>query len=228
MSLQLDTILVTGRTFEEYIAFFDLTDEELQGKKVLDCPGGASSFGATARSKGIEALSTDIIYQFKIEDICQNGEKTIAKIYEDVSWMEGFNFDFYGSIDRHRAHREKALQAFCEDYDPQYYHFNTLPHLAYDDRSFDILLSSHLLFVYDDRFDYAFHKASVFEMLRIAKEVRIFPLVDYKNSRENEAENFSPHLYRLINDLEGYECEIVKVGFEFQPRAGYMLKIKVH
>ncbi len=225
MSLQLDDILVTGRTFEEYMAFFGLDIGMLRGKRVLDCPGGASSFGAMARANGIEAASTDIIYRFNIEDICKNGEETIAKIYEDTSWMEGCNFDFYHSIDGHRGYRERALREFCTDYDPEHYHCNTLPSLAYDDDSFDILLSSHLLFVYDDRFDYEFHKASVLEMLRVAREVCIFPLVDYKNSRENEAENFSPHLYRLMNDLEGYECKVVKVGFEFQPGAGYMLRI---
>lgn len=33
MSLELDSILVTGRTFAEYQAFFDLRLEELKGKK---------------------------------------------------------------------------------------------------------------------------------------------------------------------------------------------------
>lgn len=42
MTLQLENIAITGRTFEEYSAFFDLTLEDVKDKKVLDCPSGAS------------------------------------------------------------------------------------------------------------------------------------------------------------------------------------------
>lgn len=69
----------------------------------------------------------------------------------------------------------------------------------------------------------AFHEASISEMLRIGKEVRIFPLVDYKNSRVDELENLSALAYQIAEKFDG---EIVKVGFEFQKNAGYMLKIK--
>jgi hypothetical protein len=83
-------------------------------------------------------------------------------------------------------------------------------------------VSSHLLFVYDDRLDFNFHKDSIVEMLRVAREVRIFPLVDFKNSRVDEAENFSPFVYKILKE---FQCEIVKTDFEFQPRADCYLKI---
>ena len=84
------------------------------------------------------------------------------------------------------------------------------------------LLSSHLLFVYDDRLDLDFHIVAVAEMLRVAKEVRIFPLVDYKNSRSSELQNLSP----LVEPVrERFGGEIVPVGFEFQPGADAMLRI---
>ena len=63
MSLQLDNILITGRVYEEYIAFFDLDIKELRGKKVLDCPSGVSSFVANAKDAGVEAIGTDILYK---------------------------------------------------------------------------------------------------------------------------------------------------------------------
>ena len=52
MPLNLENIAITGRTFEEYSAFFDLKLEDLKGKKVLDCPSGASSFVQTLKQKG--------------------------------------------------------------------------------------------------------------------------------------------------------------------------------
>lgn len=221
MSLQLENILVTGRTYEEYMAFF----EDLKGKKVLDCPSGASSFVKEANEKGAEASGVDLIYAFAAREIRDQGRKTIEKIYEDISWMDGFSFGFYGSIENHRKQREEALESFCKDFNCENYIHGELPKLDYEDGSFDLVLSSHLLFTYDDRFSYQFHKDSILEMLRVGKEVRLFPLVDFKNSRVGEERNFSPFVYRFLEDLKGYNCEIIKVDFEFQPGAGYMLKI---
>jgi len=226
MSLKLDNILITGRLYEEYIAFFDLYIKELEGKKVLDCPSGASSFVSVASSNGLDAKGTDILYEFDIQDIKKQGEASIDKIYEDISWMDGFNFDFYKSIENHKKYRQKALSEFCKDYNKEKYFYNTLPKLEFEDKSFDLVLSSHLLFVYDDRFDYEFHKSSILEMLRVSDEVKIFPLVDFKNSHLREEKNFSPYVYKILDDLKEYDCEIKKVDFEFQPRANYMLKIK--
>lgn len=225
MSLQLKDILITGRTFEEYKAFFSLDLEMLKGKKVLDCPSGVSSFVEQAKEYGIDAKATDMLYQFKIDDIKKQALKSVDKIYEDISWMNGFNFNFYGSIENHKKYRVEALLKFCEDYNTKEYGYNELPTLNYKDNEFDLVLSSHLLFVYDDRFDYKFHKNSILEMLRVSKELRVFSLVDFKNSRLENQKNFSPYVYKLIEELKEYNCEIKKVDFEFQPRAGYMLKI---
>lgn len=226
MSLILDDILITGRLYEEYIAFFDLDIEKHKGKRVLDCPSGASSFVSSASAKGIDAVGTDILYEFDVDAIKKQGEISIDKIYEDVSWMDGFNFDFYKSIDNHKKHRQKALSEFHKDYNKEKYIYNSLPKLNFKDKSFDIVLSSHLLFVYDDRFDYKFHRDSILEMLRVADEVRIFPLVDFKNSHVDEEKNFSPYVYQVLDELKEFSYEIKKVGFEFQPKANYMMVVK--
>ncbi|MBN2768383.1 MAG: hypothetical protein JXQ68_04720 [Campylobacterales bacterium] len=222
MQLNLENIVITGRTFEEYSAFFDLSMDGLKGKKVLDCPSGASSFVATLNKNAIKAKGVDIIYEFDKNSIEQQGVKSIDKIYEDTSWMDAYKMDFYKTKENHRYHRGSALKEFIDNYNSQDYIFAKLPKLPFEDDSFDILLSSHLLFVYDDRLDYEFHKNSILEMLRVAKEVRIFPLVDFKNSRVNKDQNFSPFVYKILED---FKCEIIEIDFEFQPRANYYLKI---
>jgi len=222
MPLELKDFLITGRTYEEYAAFFDLDADDLREKKVLDCPAGASSFVIEARKKAVEAHACDVLYRFEKEEIRLQGLKSIEKIYQDVSWMEENSFEFYGSIERHKSFRENALKRFCEDYNPIYYRYAQLPKLPYDDQTFDIVLSSHLLFVYDDRLDIHFHIESIREMLRIGREVRIFPLIDFKNSRANEAKNLSPYAYAIAEIFGG---EIIPVGFEFQKNGGYMMKI---
>ncbi|MFA5215705.1 hypothetical protein [Sulfuricurvum sp.] len=223
MSLQLDDFLITGRTFEEYVAFFDLNAETMKNMRVLDCPIGASSFIAEAKSRGIAASGCDILYCYDRDALRVQGEKSIEKIYADTSWMVDNNFAFYQSIERHKEHRVGALEAFYADYNTTDYWFAELPKLPYKDDSFDLVLSSHLLFVYDDRLNLTFHEASITEMLRIGREVRIFPLVDYKNSRADESDNLSPFTYQIAEKFGG---EIVKVGFEFQKNGAYMLRIK--
>ena len=225
MSLQLENVVITGRTFEEYSSFFDLKLEDLKDKKVLDCPSGASSFVSTLKQNDIDVIGVDLLYEFDIESIETQGYKTIEKIYQDTSWMDVYKMDFYKSKENHRNHRENALKAFVNDFNKKDYIFAKLPNLPFENKEFDLALSSHLLFVYDNMLDYEFHKNSILEMLRVSKEVRIFPLVDFKNSKVLEEKNFSPFVYKILEELKDFKCEIVKVDFEFQPKANYYLKI---
>ena len=227
MTLNLENIAITGRTFEEYSSFFDLKIKDLKDKKVLDCPSGASSFVSTLKQNDIDVIGVDLLYEFDIESIETQGYKTIEKIYQDTSWMDVYKMDFYKSKENHRNHRENALKAFVNDFNKKDYIFTKLPNLPFENKEFDLALSSHLLFVYDNMLDYEFHKNSILEMLRVSKEVRIFPLVDFKNSKFGEEKNFSPFLYQILDELsKDFKCEIIKTDFEFQPIANFYLSIE--
>jgi ubiquinone/menaquinone biosynthesis C-methylase UbiE len=95
-----------------------------------------------------------------------------------------------------------------------------LPSLSFPDNHFDLALSSHFLFLYSEHLDESFHFKAIEEMLRVAKEVRIFPLVMLDNER-------SPYVDTVIQLLQekGYSSEIVKTAYEFQKGANEMLKI---
>ena len=58
------------------------TYSDLKGKKVLDCPSGASSFVQTLKQNSIFAKSVDIIYEFSKNEIERQGIKTLEKIYQ--------------------------------------------------------------------------------------------------------------------------------------------------
>lgn len=137
--------------------------------------------------------------------------------------MNGFNFDFYQNIDNHKASRVRAFKRFDAHYTPARYAKHTLPILGYETQSFDLILSSHLLFVYDDRFSYEFHLEAIKEMLRVAKKVQIFPLINFQNPHVDEDKNFSPYVYKILEDLKEYTPKIEEVNFEFQPRGNYQL-----
>lgn len=63
MTLNLENVVITGRTFEQYSSFFDLKLEDLKGKKVLDCSSGVSSFVSTANKNGSVVTGVDFIYE---------------------------------------------------------------------------------------------------------------------------------------------------------------------
>ena len=226
MPLNFENIAITGRIFEEYSAFFDLELEDLKSKKILDCPSGASSFVQTLKQNGIFTKGVDIIYEFSKDEIEKQGIKTLEKIYQNTSWMDAYKMDFYKTKENHKKHREDALKGFLKDYNLDDYIYCELPNLPFENKEFDLLLSSHLFFVYDDRLDYDFHKNSILEMLRVSKEVRLSPLVDIQNSKVLEEKNFSPFVYKIIEELsKDFKCEIIKTDFEFQVKANYYLKI---
>ena len=180
----------------------------------------------TLKQNSIFAKIVDIIYEFSKNEIERQGIKTLEKIYQNTSWIDSYKMDFYKTKENHKKHREDALKGFLKDYNLDDYIYCELPNLPFENKEFDLLLSSHLFFVYDDRLDYDFHKNSILEMLRVSKEVRLFPLVDIQNSKVLEEKNFSPFVYKIIEELsKDFKCEIIKTDFEFQVKASYYLKI---
>src|SRR5436305_12436179 len=75
----------------------------------------------------------------------------------------------------------------------------TLPTLPFVNDSFDLALVSHLLFLYSEQLDYDFHRNAVLELLRVAKEVRVFPLLTLERK-------LSPHLEPILADLGRQGC----------------------
>jgi hypothetical protein len=69
LKLDINRIVFIGRTFEEYIKMFDLSPENLENMKVLDCAGGACSFTAHANKLGIDSTSCDIAYYHEVVDL---------------------------------------------------------------------------------------------------------------------------------------------------------------
>jgi hypothetical protein len=94
----------------------------------------------------------------------------------------------------------------------------SLPNLPFADASFDLALCSHLLFLYSDHLSLEFHIASIREMLRVAVEVRIFPLLTLGCER-------SMHLGPLCRAMseEGYVVDERQVDYEFQRGGNSML-----
>ncbi|RKL65150.1 SAM-dependent methyltransferase [Salipaludibacillus neizhouensis] len=222
--LDLERIVFIGRTFEEYLNMFSLSKEELQGKKILDCPAGACSFTAVGNQAGLDVTACDIAYYHSGEDLKSKGVQDIEHAMEHMQKAQNnYKWDYFKDIEGLRNHRLSALQDCAKDMkeSSERYIPVTLPSLPFKNEEFDILLSAHFLFMYADRLGDQFHIETINELLRVSKEeVRIFPVVDLEGKRYK-------YLDKLISYLAdiGYKVEEVKVPYEFQTNANSMLKI---
>lgn len=226
LSIQLDRVAFYGRTLSEYLQIFDLDLPSWRGDTILDCPAGASSFVAEAHVQGIQAMACDPLYGNEITRLVQRGEADIQHVIERVARVPHlFQWKFYSSLSALQDYRRTALRRFQEDYPiglvENRYIKAELPHLPFKDRSFDLVLSGHFLFTYSDRFDSAFHRDAILELVRVsAKEVRIYPL------QGPDAQPYR-HMDRLLSDLRqrGVGTEIRQVPFEFQRGSNQMLRL---
>jgi ubiquinone/menaquinone biosynthesis C-methylase UbiE len=114
----------------------------------------------------------------------------------------------------------KSMSQFLDDYEQGFeegrYIAAELPNLPFEDNTFDLALCSHFLMLYSDHLDLDFHLKAIEEMLRVASEIRIFPVVDLNA-------NQSVHLNAIRKMFPNNE--LVKVIYEFQKGGNLMLKI---
>lgn len=121
--------------------------------------------------------------------------------------------------------RLAAMEDFLTDYESGRlagrYLTGELPSLPLADGGFDLGLSSHLLFLYSDRLSVDFHLAALLEMLRVAREVRVFPLLTLAGAP-------SPHLPLVRSALaqQGFQVEVRRVDYEFQRGGNQMLVVR--
>jgi hypothetical protein len=224
MAMHLEKVVPFGRSLDEYVQIFTLTEADLQ-KSILGVGDGPASFNAEGAQRGYRIQSIDPIYTFTAEQIRQRFDEVVDNIIDQVkNTPDDWVWSYHKSPDDLRRNREQALEQFCQDYDrgkaENRYQVGELPKLKYQDNEFDLGLCSHFLFLYSDHFDEQFHLESIDEMLRVCREVRIFPLLTLLLKP-------SPYVQSTMQVLaeRGYRCEIQQVAYELQKGGNQMLRI---
>jgi ubiquinone/menaquinone biosynthesis C-methylase UbiE len=216
---ELEGVIMTCRSFDEYSRMFALNPVDMNGLKVLDVAGGASSFAAAASHAGAFVQAVDPIYALSFNKLKEKGLKEIEAYSSKVADLQHvFTWDYYGSPQYHRAMREASLQMFIQDFEQHKgsrYISGQLPDLPLAKGTFDYVLCSHFLFLYAEQFGYEFHLQAIQEMLRVCKpggEVRIYPLVNLKWKPYS-------HMEMLCRDLMdmGVETSRIKADLPFIP-----------
>ena len=221
--LQLDRIVLLGRTFEEYRRYFLLEPQELIGKRVLDVAGGVSSFCAEANHLGIQVIAFDPIYARSQEEIRKRSDADLESVYRSIGLVPTYRWGFYKDPDNMRKLRERASSVFFPDLKihPYRYVAGELPRLPFADGEFDLTLVSYLLFAYQDRFDYEFHRQSILEIMRVTRrEARIYPTVTF----EAQSSEYIPML-RCDPILKLFQFTEVKTDFEFLVNSNSFLRV---
>lgn len=224
MAVALDQIVPWGRTRREYESMFRLAGAELSSG-ILDCGGGPASFAAEMAAAGHRVVSADPIYTRPGPEIRGRFDETARRILSQVraspnDWVWSFHRD----PDDLRANRRAALERFLADYEPGArqgrYVTAALPNLPFANGAFGLALCSHLLFLYSDLLSAEFHLRSLIELARVAREIRVFPLLnlDLKPSRHVEG-------VRSSLAAQGLASEIVRVDYELQRGGNKMLRL---
>jgi hypothetical protein len=127
----------------------------------------------------------------------------------------GFVWGHFRDPDHLGECRLAAMRRFLADFErgkqEGRYVAASLPALPFVDSQFSLALVPHFLFLYSEQLDLDFHIAAVEELLRVAHEVRVFPLLGLDRQR-------SPHVSPVRDCLEraGFEVDVVAVQYEFQ------------
>jgi Methyltransferase domain len=225
MTFTLDKVVPWGRSYAEYVSMFDLTTADL-ACRVLGCGDGPAGFNTKLTEQEGQVVSVDPIYMFDALQI----QNRIAESYEIVMAQvrqnqNNFVWDVIPSIERLGEIRMSAMDAFLADFEhgkqQGRYVVGELPSLPFANEQFDIALSSHFLFLYSAHLSADFHRQAIAEMLRVAREVRIFPLLALDGS-------VSPYLSVISEDFSrrGFAVQIRNVAYEFQRGGNQMLVIK--
>jgi hypothetical protein len=225
MSFTLKNVVPWGRSFDEYVAMFALTDNDLR-MRICGCGDGPASFNALLTQQGGQIISVDPLYRFSAEKIRRHIKQTYATVMEQArNNQHEFTWTSIKSVDELGRIRMAAMEEFLSDFplglEQGRYVDGELPHLPFPDNQFDIAVCSHLLFLYSEQRSEDFHVQSIRELCRIAREVRIFPLLELgaKTSR---------HLHTVIDRLtaKGYVVTIGPVLYEFQRGGNQMMRVR--
>jgi hypothetical protein len=176
----LDDVVPWGRSYDEYGRMFALSDTDLRAP-ILGCGDGPASFNAEATRRGVSVVSCDPLYRFTADEIRGRIAVTYDTILEQLRQnAREFVWDI-PSIDDLGRVRMAAMEDFLADYEQGTasgrYRDAALPTLPFSDGSFSLALCSHLLFLYSTQLGETFHRQALRELCRVAREVRIFPLL---------------------------------------------------
>jgi hypothetical protein len=224
--IMLKKFVLWGHHLKDYQDMFNLSDEMLDTKRVIEYGAGVTSFNAEMNEKGHSVLSVDPIYDLTLDEIKTMVEEvfdtTVAKIKAN---KDKYNWKSYGDITTLLAERKQGIQTFYDDFeagkaDGRYIGITEGEALQLENYAYDLALITHHLFVnFEDKGEQD-HVRLIQEMVRVAGEVRIFPLL---NKYGQVSQLLGPVMLALQQQDLG--LEVRQVASKLQKAGNAMLRV---
>lgn len=224
MAFKLNSVVPWGRNLKEYKMMF-LLDEAGMEKKIAGFGDGPASFNCEAVQCGYSVTSFDPIYQFPKDELSKRIDEVRSVVIQQMREnMDNYNWTNIRSPEELEKLRMSAMRLFLEDYEQgkkeNRYIYHELPErVPFDDNAFDIGLSSHFLLMYT-ALGYDFHISAMTEMLRVCREIRVFPIVDLDANSTDLVKSVIEHFQK------SYKVEIAETQYNFQKGDNKLLIIR--
>jgi hypothetical protein len=226
MAFELKSVVPWGRNLAEYQGMFNLTEADL-GRRIISFGDGPAGFNAQMHALGHRVVSLDPIYQFSRDELAGRIRETRDEVLAQVERNRGnFVWTHIRDVADLERIRMGAMERFLADYEDGRREGRYVPHALpdrtpYADDAFDLGLSSHFLVLYAN-LGLDFHLQSLREMLRICREVRIFPLLDLNAGESAVLPGITGHFGA------DHALSVEPVAYEFQRGGNRMLRIVKH
>jgi len=213
-----------GHHVSEYKEMFDLADASLQAN-LLEYGCGASAVNTELHQEGCTVVSVDPLFALSKPELVQKVTDGFDERVEQVlADQDQFNVENYGGIDAFLASRRAGMEAFFSDYNAGVsegrYQVLVDGPLPFENFMFDLALSSHYLFANSGNDAVAYHVKTICELARVAKEVRIFPLIERTGT---PSELLGPVLLGL--QQANFGAEVREVSCALYPEGNAMLRV---
>ena len=224
MPFILGNVVPWGRSFDEYVRMFSLTENEL-ASRILGCADGPASFNSEMYRRGVRVVSVDPLYQYSSDEIRDRIEATFSQVIEQTKANKNnYKWETIPSVEALGEIRMTAMKDFLADFptgkEEGRYLAHSIPSLPFQNCQFDIALCSHFLFLYSEHLSLSFHCEAIREMCRVAQEVRVFPLLTLDGVQSSRVEG----VCKFLTDSK-YAFSIQAVNYEFQRGGNKMLSV---
>lgn len=213
-----------SHNLKDYEVLFALTEVDKKSK-ILDCAAGAGCFTAQLREQGGQVIACDPLYREPLGVIEKRVEAMRRGLLERIGLqMEKEPVDPSFLLWELEKEQKKNAAIFLKDYEHgiqrEYYQPYGLLDLPFKYHEFDLALCANFLFDGGCLTSSMAHLEAVKALLRVAKEVRIFPLVDEKGE-------FSKDLGEVMSVLQKENCgmEICETHYTVQKKPNALLRV---
>lgn len=220
-------LVLWGQGVAEYQAMFDLTDKALE-TSILEFGCGPTAINATLHAKNTSIVSCDPLFALTedllIEEVNQLFARRVVELRSDQYQLDTAA---YGGLEPFIHTRHLGCETFFHDFiqglQQQRYIAPSSP-LPFSHAAFQYALSSHYFFTNvakgEQQDAIAQHLCEMKELLRVANEVRIFPIIN----RTGEASLLLGPVLLGLQQAD-YGVEVREVPFSLYPKGNAMLRV---